>query len=96
MRTFLLSLILSLALFPLLSFGVGNTTDITKPDFRIDLSAMDPVGPSHKSTSSDTSTPTGKAVALFLLNSIAGLLLFVLPIIAGISFIIAGYYYVLS
>ena len=68
---------------------MANTTDITKSDFKIDLKQIDPVG-------SGKTIPTGKAAVTTLLEKIAGILLFVIPLIAGVSFIIAGYYYILS
>lgn len=67
----------------------GNTTDITKSDFVIDLTSIDPVG---------TGNPIiGWSEAAFsLLDTIANLLLFSIPLIAAVSLIIAGYYYILS
>jgi hypothetical protein len=70
----------------------NGQNDITKPGFKIDLQKMNPV----QASQANSNTPTGKSAAEFLLNGLAKLLLFLIPLIAGVSFIIAGYYYVLS
>ncbi len=91
-KIFLLLTSLLFLVSPLFVVQATEATDITKPDFRINLQNMNPV----QASQANSSTPTGKSAALFLLDKFAGLLLVILPIIAGISFIIAGYYYVLS
>ena len=67
----------------------GGVDDITCPGFKINLINIDPVGTGN-------SIIGGTAAATSLLWKIASLLLFIIPIIAGISMIIAGYYYILS
>ncbi len=89
----IISFTISLSFSPYL-FALGET-DITKPSFTVDLSKLDPVGNNHNSQSSDIGA-SGKDAAITLLDSFAKILLFIIPILAGISFIIAGYYYVLS
>ena len=91
-KIFLLLTSLFFLVSPLFVVQATEATDITKPGFKIDLQKMNPV----QASQANSSTPTGKSAALFLLDKFAGLLLVILPIIAGISFIIAGYYYVLS
>ena len=91
-KIFLLLTSLLFLVSPLFVVQATEATDITKPDFRINLQNMNPV----QASQANSSTPTGRSAALFLLDKFAGLLLVILPIIAGISFIIAGYYYVLS
>ena len=89
MRIFIPNAIIFLLFFSSwIPFSMANTTDITKSDFKIDLKQIDPV--------SNKDIPTGKAAVTTLLEKIAGILLFVIPLIAGVSFIIAGYYYILS
>lgn len=91
-KIFLLLTSLFFLVSPLFYLQASGTTDITKPDFRINLQNMNPV----QASQANSGTPTGKSAALFLLDQLARLLLIILPIIAGISFIVAGYYYVLS
>lgn len=62
---------------------------LTSPWFTIPLSDLDPVN-------SGTSVATWTQSLLDLLTKISGLLLFAVPLIAGVSFVFAGYYYVLS
>ena len=71
----------------------ATSIDITKPGYMIELKKLDPVGRSH---ASDPSKYSGKLAATFLLGKLASMLLFIIPIIAGIAFIVAGYYYILS
>lgn len=89
-----LSLAILISISSLLLFSstvkANDAQDITKPGFKINLSAIDPVN------SSPGSIYQWQDAAIMLLNSIATLLLFLVPIIAGVSFIIAGYYYILS
>jgi len=68
----------------------ANLTDITATDFTIDLSNIDPVNQTSGAV-------TGGSTAItILLNKIATFLLFLVPIIAAVSLLIAGKYYILS
>jgi Type IV secretion system pilin len=88
------SLTIFIGIFSTLLFSstvlANNTTDITKSGFKINLSDLDPVN------SNPGSIYQWQDAAIMLLNSIATLLLFLVPIIAGVSLIIAAYYYILS
>lgn len=53
---------------------------------------MDPLSGSH----SNSPTTSGMGSLNYLLEQITNILLFIVPLIAGISLIIAGYYYILS
>lgn len=65
------------------------STDITSSNFSISLSELDPVN-------SGNSVEPGTSSALALLTKVADLLLYLIPIIAAVSLIFAGYYYILS
>ncbi len=68
-------------------FAAGKITD---SNFMVDLGLMDPVA--HESAS----IPTGRWALFAILESFSEILLFAIPIIAVISIIIAGYFYVFS
>jgi Type IV secretion system pilin len=86
----LLSYILIFAyIFLSVLFIVHAGDNITKSDFTINLKDIDPVW-SGNSIVGWTSALTS------LLSKIASLLLFAIPIVAAVSLIIAGYYYILS
>ncbi len=85
-QSFFLPFLLLVSVSPLFA---ANTTDITKSDFKIDLSQIDPVGSNKKIS-------TGEEAVTTLLEKFADILLFMMPLIAGVSFIIAAYYYILS
>jgi Type IV secretion system pilin len=71
-----------------------NTSTLTKADFKLDLGCMDPLGGSH--TGGGVPSEGGVAVLTTLLGRIAGVLLFVVPVIAVISLMVAGYFYIFS
>lgn len=86
----LLSYILIFAYIFLSALFIVHAGDnITKSDFTIDLRDIDPVW-SGNSISGWTAALTS------LLSKVASLLLFAIPIVAAVSLIIAGYYYILS
>lgn len=62
---------------------------MTKSTFMLDLASMDPIGNS-------VDPVQGVAVLNKLLGNIADLLLFMVPVIAALSFLIAGYFYIFS
>ena len=69
-----------------------QNTDITKSNYCLDLSTMDPMGTSNHSNQ----TVWGRWALNLVLQNISELLLFMIPIIMTISLIIAGYYYIFS
>lgn len=64
--------------------------DLTKPDFSLCLENMDPINDGYENTATWTDA------LLFILGKIADILLFVVPILAGISLMVAWYYYIFS
>ena len=67
------------------------SSDLTKPEFKICTSSMNPLQGNQ-----NRSDLLGTAAFTYILGQIANILLFAIPLIAGISLIIAGYYYILS
>lgn len=65
------------------------SSDITKTDFMIDLTNLDPL------TSGNT-IAVGRGAVTEILAKLADVLLFIMPLVAAASLIIAGYYYILS
>jgi Type IV secretion system pilin len=63
---------------------------MTDTSFTINLGKMDPVG------SSSSTTLQGKDALVKLLGNISEFLLFLIPLIAVISILIAGYFYIFS
>ncbi len=79
----------------LLSFGILAAPsfagdNITKSDFTIDLGQIDPI------RGTTGATEQWQQAILMLLSKVSGLLLFIIPIVAAVSLMIAGYYYILS
>lgn len=72
-------------------FASDPTDDISDPNYRIKLENMDPLIASHT-----WPVDSGMGAFTYLLGQISGIMLFVIPIIAVISLIIAWYYYILS
>ncbi len=75
-------------IFSFVAFGDQNV--ISDPDFTIQLWNLDPVNPN------DTDIPRWTLAVTMLLEKIANFLLFLIPIVAWVSLIIAGYFYILS
>lgn len=73
------------------SYAFGSD-DLTSPEFTVNLLAMDPVHTSYK----DLGLTQWTWALLFILGKVADILLFVVPILAGISLMVAGYYYIFS
>lgn len=65
--------------------------NLTSPRFKIDLGPMDPMHPNGQ-----VSIPAWSDALVMVLGKIAELLLFAIPLIAGISFLVAGYYFIIS
>lgn len=106
-RLFLVSLSFLLLLSGAFSVRAGDpSTDLTSPWFKIDTKLLDPVKSERRDTGTDTNpwnqspSPSAEADSLGVLNTllkkIAELLLFIMPVIAVISLIFAGYFYILS
>jgi Type IV secretion system pilin len=68
----------------------GDQNVISDKDFMISLWDLDPVNPTG------TDVPRWTRAITMLLEKIANFLLFIIPIVAGVSLIIAGYFYILS
>ncbi|GAB0174853.1 MAG: hypothetical protein HHAS10_07320 [Candidatus Altimarinota bacterium] len=68
-----------------------GVNDIASPDFQVSTCDMDPM---HQNCGSFTIT--GKDAFQLLLGKVSTILLYMVPIIAAVSFMVAGYYYVLS
>lgn len=66
--------------------------DLTSPGFKVDLSKLDPVHPWDVNGSNLQWT----WALVYLLWKVAELLLFAIPILAGIAFLVAGYYFILA
>jgi hypothetical protein len=75
-------------IFSFVAFGDQNV--ISDPDFTIQLWNLDPVNPTG------TDIPRWTVAVTMLLEKIANFLLFIIPIVAWVSLIIAGYFYILS
>ena len=75
-----------------LSCNGSKTDDIRCPEYQIFLWNMDPVGVDHPGLSSSG----WKWALLFVLQNFSEFLLFMIPIIAAVSLLIAGYFYIFS
>ena len=73
-------------------FAASGNDDLTKPTYILDLRNLSPISWS----SSGTISESGTWIIEVLLDKVSALLLFILPVIAAISLIVAGYYYILS
>lgn len=69
----------------------SNESTIDKANFRLDVGCM---GPVPSGPSADVSG--GIPILTAFLGRFADLLLFLIPIMAAVSFLIAGYYYIFS
>lgn len=79
-----------------LSFGILSTyadsTDVNSSNFTIDLYTMDPLKGSHAQGSWVGGIDSFKEI----LASITDVLLFIIPTLAVVSFLVAGYFYIFS
>ena len=76
-----------------------QSMDFGSGSFRIDLSQLDPIDHGVKTSDSANNRPaqTGwKGLFLGIMNSISNLLLTIIPLLAGVALIIAGYFYIFS
>jgi hypothetical protein len=81
----------------------NNASVITQSDFKLDISCMDPLNEGdsikEKRDKDWNIIQTSKwwiTVLTTLLWSLTDLFLFIIPIIAAISFLVAGYFYIFS
>lgn len=76
------------------------STGWDSPNFRVHLSEFDPIqknGPNTSEISGDSTPSKGwKGIVQSLLERLSNLFLMVIPILAAISLIIAGYFYIFS
>ncbi len=89
LRNFSSIFLITLALVLQAHAACTGDNDLTKPGFTIctgDMSPLPGVG----------RVSAWVGALLYILGKIADMLLFAIPLIAGISLIIAGYYYILS
>lgn len=73
-------------------YAQDNFNDI---GFTVDLWKMDPLGWSH-SWSDNGDAPRGISAFSTILSRITDILLIVIPLLAAVSLLIAGYYYIFS
>lgn len=84
--------LLCLSFFPIFTAHAAGDTDVTSQQFTVKLADMDPLGDSHNGGS-----PAGGIDAFKkILTSITDILLFMIPIFAAVSMLIAGYFYIFS
>lgn len=76
----------------LVSLSVYASDDLTSSGFTVDLSNLDPLGNSHNGWGWDV----GKYAFRWIIENITNILLFMIPIIAAVSLLIAGYFYIFS
>lgn len=69
-----------------------DENNLTSTGFKIDLGAIDPIN----DRSNQWSVPKGKEAFMSILKILSNALLSFIPLIAAVSFIIAGYFYILS
>lgn len=86
-----LSKITSLFLWFYVSVWVYANNDLTSQNFTVTLSDLDPLGSAGRST-----PPGGIDAFMKLLGNITDILLFMIPIFAAVSLMIAGYFYIFS
>lgn len=72
--------------------SVFADNDVKSQKFTVDLATMDPLGSSHNG-----GVPIGGVGALTsVLGKVTDILLFMIPIFAAVSLMIAGYFYIFS
>ena len=64
--------------------------------FTVDLAAMDPLTGSSPGNASIGTSKHGIEALFYIIWNITNLLLFVIPMLAGISLLVAGYFYIFS
>ncbi len=73
-----------------------DAQDMASSSFMVKTGCMDPMHPADCDGSSAPHAISGRVAFEFILEKVSMILLRIVPIIAGISFMVAGYYYVLS
>jgi hypothetical protein len=95
MQKILLAILIFIASLGWISYSYADTsTWITTINFKIDTSLMDPVKGNH--TPTQNNPIWWKDSLMTVLRSISDLLLFMIPVIATVSFLIAWYFYIFS
>lgn len=72
--------------------GCNNEWNITESSFKLDLGCMDPVS----NGDNNIKWQWGIEVLKTLLANLSWLFLYIIPIIAALSFLVAGYFYIFS
>lgn len=96
----ILSLLFSFLAFLIISSAslsaaeaVDNSSNFNSQEFVIHLGPMDPLWDSHSSGGADA---WGIDAFMIVIGNLTDILLFILPALAGISLLIAGYFYIFS
>lgn len=84
-KILLLAYSLYVSSWAIVSYASSNFTETS---FTVNVAALNPMW--------GWSTPPGVWALELLLNNVADVILFMIPILAGISFLIAGYFYIFS
>ncbi len=92
-KIFLLACICLASFFFVASAYSAATNDFNSDQFTITLNNMDPLKSNH---SGDDSEVAGIGAFKALLGKVTNILLFTIPMLAGISLLIAGYFYIFS
>ena len=87
-------LIISASLLSSSAFAAGcnNSWNMSESSFKLDLGCMDPVSDG----TSNIDGQWGTEVLTTLLANLSDLFLYIIPIIAALSFLVAGYFYIFS
>ncbi len=80
-----------LGLLPVFSAACTSNGDLTSSEYRICTDGWSPM-----STDLDPTGKSPKGVVKMMLEFISKVLLYIIPTLAGVSGIIAGYYYIFS
>lgn len=90
-------LILTFGLLPFLMVYPSvsaNQNNLNSQNFMVNVNAFDPLGGNHSWGVSASSGP--QEIFLSFIRKVTNILLILIPILAGISFVIAGYFYIFS
>lgn len=82
------------SVFSFLAFNSVHADDqynLTSSDFTINTNELNPVA-----SPSNSSTYSGEEAFVVILKNVSDILLFAIPMLAGIAFIIAGYFFIFS
>ncbi len=90
-KIFLLACV-CLSFCTMFSVYADPSDNLNTTDFTVKLAPMDP----FRSASNRDAPPGGVEAFTQIIENITGILLFMIPIIAAVSFLIAGYFYIFS